>query len=682
MKTQKRLIVSLVMMVMTLGVSAQTSRAEWRVYHKGMINSWYGFPKETVDSIVYTDKNYDVFVTSAKDISDEGRWLMKVNGSGEISIATTKIGVVAADIANEKVEEMFLAGQLTDLHEAKVDSTNRQNTFDFVVEDGSWKPVVFGFDADGEYRSLYIGKPQSFTSDFKEDINGQLMLFNASSNPYSRWGYGSIMHIRDLMGEDMAVPKTYYDHYNAWQINKYLGGEYIHADFVSRYFQSSINGLNVLIPIMEKRMQQVDVSASLGYATALRAMLYLDAARMYEFMENDKISPINSAGNDVTGLTFPIVEEPWKYPYPGKNVKRATRDEMASYLTSQLARAEELLEGTNISDKIQASLAVVYGLKARLCMWLGDYAQAQMNAEWAIAKGDYTPLTRDQWLDITNGFNNRTLSSWMWGMNFPAEPGKYFDNINVLAPEPYSIEYWQTLANWTSWCSNEFSKGFAGEYGVYSTIGRSIYDRIADTDFRKLSFKAPSGSSLAGKEPHLNDQIFNQLPNYASLKFRPGQGNTIDNKVACVVDIPLMRIEEMHFIRIEAMAQRGELETAKNTLVNFMQQYRDANYTCSATTKEELIDEIFLQKRIELWGEGQNYFDYKRLNKSVTRKYEGTNFASDRYLNTTTRPAWMNFVLVNGLYRYSWTDSEGNYQSADPLADWNNPDPSDCYTLE
>ena len=663
MKTQNRLIVSLVMMVMTLGVSAQTSRAEWRVYHKGMINSWYGFPKETVDSIVYTDKNYDVFVTSTKDISDEGRWLMKVNGYGEMSIATTKIGVVAADIANEKVEEMFLAGQLTDLHEAKVDSTNRQNTFDFVVEDGSWKPVVFGFDADGEYRSLYIGEPQTFTSDFKEDINGLLMLYEDEGAPYSSWGYGSIMHIRDLMGEEMSIVKSNYDHFTFWETNTFIGGLHFRTQFVTKYFQSAISGLNTLIPIMEKRMQQVDVSANLGYAIALRAMFYLDAARMYEFLENDKISSTNSTGNDVTGLTFPIVEAPWKYPYP-TDLKRATRDEMASYLTSQLTWAEELLEDAKISDKIQASLAVVYGLKARLYMWLGDYAQAQMNAERAIAKGDYTPLTRDQWLDTTNGFNNRTLSSWMWGMKFTAEPRDFYTNIDYYNPTPYNIEIWQTIANWISWCSNEYSKGFTGEYGVYSTIGRSIYDRIADTDFRKLSFKAPSGSSLAGKEPHLSDQIFNQLPNYASLKFRPGQGT-----IACLVDIPLMRVEEMHFIRIEAMAQRGELETAKATLESFMQQYRDANYTCSTTTREELIDEIFLQKRVELWGEGQNYFDYKRLNKPVTRGYEGTNFASDRRFNTTTRPAWMNFVF-----------SETSFNRL--LQEWNNPDPSDCYTLE
>jgi hypothetical protein len=34
--------------------------------------------------------------------------------------------------------------------------------------------------------------------------------------------------------------------------------------------------------------------------------------------------------------------------------------------------------------------------------------------------------------------------------------------------------------------------------------------------------------------------------------------------------------------------------------------------------------ELILQKRIEFWGEGIIYWDYKRLELSVTRGYSGT----------------------------------------------------------
>lgn len=49
---------------------------------------------------------------------------------------------------------------------------------------------------------------------------------------------------------------------------------------------------------------------------------------------------------------------------------------------------------------------------------------------------------------------------------------------------------------------------------------------------------------------------------------------------------------------------------------------------------------------MELWGEGQSFFDIKRLNDSVNRDYQGTNFYSSAAFNTNGRPAWMNICIV------------------------------------
>ena len=69
-------------------------------------------------------------------------------------------------------------------------------------------------------------------------------------------------------------------------------------------------------------------------------------------------------------------------------------------------------------------------------------------------------------------------------------------------------------------------------------------------------------------------------------------------------------------------------------------------------------------------GEGQSFFDIKRLNLPITRGYEGTNFVATARFNTTGRPAWMNLVMVR-------TEKNNN-----PAVDgWNNPDPSDVYKV-
>ena len=638
----KRLVVLLGVVAMALNSYAQKSNATWRVYHKTLGSSWYNFEVDCLDSIVYTDKNYDVDVYSTKGIADDGAWLMKVRGYGEISIASIWLAVVPADMDYTEVHHQFSEGRLANALEAQSGIT-----YDFPVDDGSWRPVIFGYDEEGRVHTIQYGEAQTFISDFTEDIQ------TALAKPYEPsqvcdWGYGSLMHVRDVMGEDMVVPETGYDWYSGWANNANLGIGYRYSEMVWRTLFYGIDKLNTLIPTIEKRNYKVDVANYLGAALAQRAMLYLDAARMYEFLENDKVDAVNEAGNNVSGLTFPILNEPWLYPYP-TGVVRATRSEMADFLRQQLDEAEQLLEDASSSDKLLANLNVVYGLKARLNMWLGDYEQAQMYAERVIGQGGYTPLTRDEWLSTTRGFNDRTVSSWMWALR-----------------NDYKILNYQ----WVSFCCNETSgDAYYTGAGAYTLMGRSIYDRMSDTDFRKLSFKAPSGSSLAGQEPHLDDGIFEKLPNYASLKFRPGQGSITDVWDAAEVDIPLMRVEEMQFIVMEALAQRGEIEAARGRLTDFMKQYRDASYTCELTDKDELIDEIFLQKRIELWGEGQNFFDYKRLNKPVTRGYEGTNFPAVRQFNTTSRPAWMNFVFNK--YAYGST-----------IGDWNNPDPSGCYTAE
>ena len=189
-----------------------------------------------------------------------------------------------------------------------------------------------------------------------------------------------------------------------------------------------------------------------------------------------------------------------------------------------------------------------------------------------------------------------------------------------------------------------------------------------DRDFRKLSFKAPEGSALEGQEPVLDASWAAELPAYSSFKFRPGAGNTSDFNVGSATALPLMRIEEMYLIEAEATAQTSPA-AGKKLIEDFMKTYRYATYTCNVSDKDGVVNEIFFQKRVELFGEGQSFFDYKRLNKGVTRGYTGTNFQQSAQFNTTTRPAWMNFCIVA---------TEGLNNLA--IEKWNNPDPSDKYT--
>ncbi|RYE18799.1 MAG: RagB/SusD family nutrient uptake outer membrane protein, partial [Sphingobacteriales bacterium] len=62
----------------------------------------------------------------------------------------------------------------------------------------------------------------------------------------------------------------------------------------------------------------------------------------------------------------------------------------------------------------------------------------------------------------------------------------------------------------------------------------------------------------------------------------------------------------------------AEEVTAKNVLFTLAKN-RDANYVLSTNTGAAFLNEILIQRRVELWGEGFRFFDLKRMNAPLDR---------------------------------------------------------------
>lgn len=75
---------------------------------------------------------------------------------------------------------------------------------------------------------------------------------------------------------------------------------------------------------------------------------------------------------------------------------------------------------------------------------------------------------------------------------------------------------------------------------------------------------------------------------------------------------PYMRAAEMYITEAEAAYMSGDEATAKECLTA-VNSKRIPNYSCS-TSGEALLNEIRITRRIELWGEGFNFPDFKRWN--------------------------------------------------------------------
>lgn len=469
------------------------------------------------------------------------------------------------------------------------------------------------------------------------------------------FGYPSMMHIRDVMTGDMPIlaSASGYDWFDAWELNEYQAQDNIYPQLIWNTYTQLVQTANLTIGAVNPESASDLNLFYLGCGYAFRAMAYLDMARMYEYLPTDGTSSTNENGNDVTGLTVPIVTEAMTEAEARVN-PRATHERMMEFLLEDLDMAETYIVKADRAAKNMPDLACVYGLKARAYLWDGNFAKAKEYARKAIDNSGASITTQAQWLSTTNGFNSLSTPSWMWGGQYTSEDGAVKTG----------------LVNWVSWASNEALWGYSSaEPNVL--IDKNLYDAINDEDFRKLTFVAPEGSPLAGKENWINKAAFAatgtpELAPYASIKFKPANGQMQVAIEGGAVAYPLMRVEEMYFIEAEAAANVSASE-GKNLLVSFMKN-RNPNYSFNGTSAQQVIDEIFLQKRIEFHGEGIILFDYKRLNKPVTRYYSGTNWREDVQFNTTMRPAWMNFVIVM---------TEGNNNEG--VRDYNNPNPSGVY---
>ena len=149
---------------------------------------------------------------------------------------------------------------------------------------------------------------------------------------------------------------------------------------------------------------------------------------------------------------------------------------------------------------------------------------------------------------------------------------------------------------------------------------------------------------------------------YVNMKFRPHNGDYRTHTVGGAVDYPIMRIEEMYYLKAEAALHTSGVPAAAKALEDIVKT-RNSAYTCTATTADAFLDEYVFQKGIEFWGEGINYFDAKRLEVGIHRAYKGSN--CERYQHC---------IDMDGAYvgwTPGWNQAELNANPA--IFHYNNP---------
>lgn len=483
-------------------------------------------------------------------------------------------------------------------------------------------------------------------------VESYLALGQRSSNDYD-FGIPSMFIMTDSNTGDIVVNgNSGYDWFSSWGTNESPFGDVYQSVYIAwRTWYMFIKSANDVISAIDPETANEQQLIYLGQARAIRAYCYLNLAQIYEYKAptDPAVRSDYAPENDIAGLTVPIVDEKLTQD-EAKNNPRATKEVIYKFIFDDLDAAEGYLAEANVSGRMLPTIDVVYGFKARAYLAQADYANAAKYARLALDTFGGSPLTQDQWESPTTGFNTYSANSnsWMWYLAYSA------DNMG-------------NLANYTAHMSNEemwTSYGSAVQRGISS----SLYASIPDTDWRKHSWIDPNGTDYYDYK--VSRDVFTSaggrvVKPYSNLKFRPVGGNYSDYKAGGASEVCAMRMEEMMMIEAEGLAMSGNLGGGKAVL-NELMRTRNPEYSCDAISDPARFQqEVFRQKRVEFWGEGVVFFDFKRLGAGVTVGYAGTNVQEGYRYNVTGNAPWWNWPIPR-------REINGN----PAIEGYNNPDPT------
>lgn len=508
-----------------------------------------------------------------------------------------------------------------------------------------YEPEGYGSYVTTDQAAQAPGAYDNFVNNITSSLSGQFSYSGASHYPFD-YGYTSFFQQRDVMGQDIALANdgSWYQSWYTCAVS--LGPRYMICQVPWTYYYNWIKNCNTVLSMGGENPDE-KFKAGEGIAYAMRAMFYMDLARMY--------AP-ETYGKNKEALTVPKITE--KGAEDMYNNPRMTNEEAFAFILSDLDKAEEYLADYKRSDKYTPDLSVVYGLKARAYLTMEDWANAEKYAK--LAQEGYTEMTGGEYTSKTTGFNTAN-GAWMFATHFNSDDPNLRDNDGD--------------SSWASIMMVEIggSKGdcgYAANYGYPLLVDRHLYETIPATDYRKNCFvdfdidnlssdaeklqalakysNEPSYILKAGKAATTYDGKVGGLP----VKFRPANG-ACDQPlaVAGAVDVPLMRVEEMKLIEIEAAGMQNETkgieiltEFAKKRDPQYVYGNHNEAYGNPSTSKFQ--NEVWWQRRVELWGEGFATFDIKRLNKAIIRSYANTDHFDGYQWNTISVPDWMTLCIV------------------------------------
>lgn len=405
-----------------------------------------------------------------------------------------------------------------------------------------------------------------------------LVKYNLTeSDAHDDFSFMSVLHATDMMTEDVVQTSSHWFNYDYALDNRMYNYRRTLVNW--KTFYTIIAKANEIIDFFPEEPDSPTSKGVLGQAYALRGMAYTYLIQLYQKGYTGEAAQLDLPGVPLRYASVEKIPEEEAKAKTGRNTVKMVFEQ----IEKDLKKATELLDaGYERPTKIYIDASVAHGLLARYYLLSRNWEKAATEAKTATVNYSIMPKTA-----LHAGFMDIENNEWMWGFDHNTETqtsyASFFSHISNLAP------------------------GYAGIGYAPRAIDAKLYSQISDTDERKQLFNDAKQTLNPEKVP------------FANLKFG-WDGNW-------TMDYMYMRAAEMVLIEAEALAHLGKNAEAAAVLKSLMEK-RDSAWNKTSVT----VEDVYLQRRIELWGEGFNYFDLKRLDKGIDRTYEGSNHREDSKL--------------------------------------------------
>lgn len=332
-------------------------------------------------------------------------------------------------------------------------------------------------------------------------------------------------------------------------------------------------------------------------------------AYAYNYLMENYQDAYTKGGNTKQGMPLYTTYNPFQ-----EFKARSSAEETYTLIKNDINEAVQLYQTAGIgytSDPSDIDMGVANFVKARIALVTGDYPTVISAADDILSH--YPGFLAE---DNYGGKNSGTPESPEY---LATENGFLNNSVNPEVILGFSMG---VAVNYINNLMNVFGEGYGGVNQAYKRIDERLYNEMADDDFRKSAYQ---GATAYGNFTYPSNDVTRTLPSYINFKYAASKGLDGDPVKANSSDTYYMRASEVLLMKAEAQASGANPADALPTLDKLLAArtrsggttLTTANYPAMAGMSP--LEMVQFQTRVELWGEGREFYNNKRWGIAVDR---------------------------------------------------------------